>query len=194
MPKRGGRARRTAATKDQVNKDGTKPRQAPQPADSPHVLDWSGAGGSSQNFVDAACLLYFLCKQLREDADDDSDHERDADGEDDQHDEISDEEVVPCDSQTGDNQDQDQERLQLAESRLRNRFLDRLAEVLARIKGSPDEVASAYMVEVEDDKGNQRAEVRIAKNEGLSERDRKYLKKLGATLEQVARGGKSATS
>lgn len=81
-------------------------------------------------------------------------------GDDENHDEeneqdgISDEDLAPWDSQIRDKEDLEQ--LHMARSRLRNRFLDRLAEVLARFKGKLDEVTSAYMIEAEDDEGNQR--------------------------------------
>ncbi len=82
----------------------------------------------------------------------------------------------------------------MARSWLRNRFRDRLAEVVARVKGDLDEVAGAYMVEVEDDEGNQRVDIRVAKDEGLLGGDIDYLRNLGVDMERIARGGKSVIS
>lgn len=95
--------------------------------------------------MDAACLLQLLCRQLREDTEDESYHEQDVNAKNEQHD-TSDEDLAPWDSHVRDNQDQ--ERLQPTQSKLRKRFLHRLAEVLARVKGAPGEVAIAYMVEL----------------------------------------------
>lgn len=127
---------------------------------------------------------------MREDSEDESGHEQDVNAEDEQ-DGISDEDPVPWDSHNRDCQDQ--EKLQMAQSRLRNRFLDRLAEVLARVKGVPEEIANAYMVEAEDDHGNPRVEIRVTKDEGVSGGDMDYLRDLGVDLKRVARG-KLATS
>ena len=71
-----------------------------------------------------------------------------------EQDEISDEDLALWDSQIRDKEDLEQ--LHMARPRLRNRFLDRLAEVLARVKGKLDGVTSAYMTEAEDHEGNQR--------------------------------------
>ena len=84
--------------------------------------------------------------------------------------------------------------VQLAHSGPRSRFLDRLAKVLARDKGKPEEVASAYMIEVEDNEFGQQVEIRVAKDEGLLESDTDYLRELGVDLERVVRGDKSASS
>lgn len=51
------------------------------------------------------------------------------------------------------------------------------------------QVASAYMAEMSNDDGSQRVEIRLAKNEGLSDEDKEYLKTLFDTLMQIARGG-----
>ena len=80
----------------------------------------------------------------------------------------------------------------LAEATLKSRFLDRLAEVLARVKKPPEgvkQVASAYMAEMDDDDGGQRVEIRLAKNEGLSGEDEEYLNTLFQVLMRIARGG-----
>ena len=140
--------------------------------------------------MDTACLLSLLCNQLREDTVDEGDDENDVHEENEQ-DEISDEDLARWDSQIRDKEDKEQ--LHMAHSRLRNRFLDRLAEVLARVKGKPGEVTSTYMTEAEDEEGNQRVEICVAKNEGLSEGDSEYLLELGCHLERIARGGKLAT-
>ena len=141
--------------------------------------------------MDVTCLLYMLCKQLREDTNQ-SDYEYDVDTDDEQDetsDDTSDQQLAPGDSQMRGSHDL--ERLQLSQARLRSRFLDRLAEVLARVKEEPGEVASAYMVEIGDG-GSEQVEIRVAKNEGLSQGDLYYLRDLGVSLERVARGGKSA--
>ena len=118
---------------------------------------------------------------------DEGDDENHVDEENEQ-DEISDEDLAPWDSQIRDKEDLEQ--LHMARPRLRNRFLDRLAEVLARVKGKLSEVTSAYMTEAEDDEGNQRVKY---VNKGLSKGDSGYLLKLGYHLEQITRGGKLAT-
>ena len=139
--------------------------------------------------MDTTCLLSLLCNQLREDNVDEGDDENHVDEENEQ-DEISDEDLAPWDSQIRDKEDLEQ--LHMARSRLRNRILDRLAEVLARVKGKLDEVISAYMTEAEDDEGNQRVKY-------VSQRIKDFPKviqdllKLGYHLEQITRGGKLAT-
>lgn len=50
-------------------------QQAPPPADSPYVLGWACARGSGRRIGDAACLVRLLCKRLRDDAEDEGDHE-----------------------------------------------------------------------------------------------------------------------
>lgn len=50
------------------------------------------------------------------------------------------------------------------------------------------------MVEVEDDEGNQRVDIRVAKDEGLLGGDIDYLRNLGVDMERIARGGKSVIS
>ena len=189
MPKRGGKARRKRPTENENDRDNRQPKQAAPPAGNHLLFDWAGICGSGQDFVDTACLLSLLCTQLRDDTEDESDDENDVHEENEQ-DEISDEDLAPWDSQIRDKRDEGQ--LHMARSRLRNRFLDRLTEVLARVKGEPDEVASAYMTEAEDHEGNQRVEIRVAKNGGLSEDDSRYLVDIGIHLERVARGGKLA--
>ena len=132
--------------------------------------------------MDAACLLSLLCKQLRDDTEDEDDHEYDVEAGDEQ-DDMSDEDFQAWDVNLPNNRDN--QGLQLAYSTLKNRFLNRLAEVLARIKGAADEVAGVYMVEIEDDKGNHQVEVRVAKNGGLSKDDRDYLSKLKSDLQRL---------
>ena len=86
----------------------------------------------------------------------------------------------------------DKQKSKLAEAALKSRFLDRLAEVLARVKKPPEavkQVASAYMAEKDNDDGSQCVEVWIAKNEGLSDEDDAYLKTLFGVLMRIARGG-----
>lgn len=86
----------------------------------------------------------------------------------------------------------DKQKLILAEAALKSRFLDRLAEILARFKKPPEavkQVASAYMAEMDIDDGSQSVEIRLVKNEGLSGEDYGYVKTLFDVLMQVARGG-----
>ena len=61
--------------------DSSQPRQAPQKEDMPYVLDRAGICGSRQSFVDASRLLVLLCKQLRDDAEDEADNELEMDAE-----------------------------------------------------------------------------------------------------------------
>lgn len=86
----------------------------------------------------------------------------------------------------------DKQKSVLAEAALKSRFLDRLAEVLARVKKPLEavkQVACAYMAEMDNDDGSQHVEIRLAKNEGLSGKDNGYLKTLLGVLMQIARGG-----
>lgn len=89
----------------------------------------------------------------------------------------------------------EEQKSTLVEANLKNRFLDRLAEVLARIKRPPEavkQIASVYMKEMDDNDGSQRVEIRLAKNEGPSGQDNDYLKMLFGLLMQIARGGRAA--
>lgn len=55
-PKRGGKARRKGLAKNQADKDSIQPRQVSLPRDMPYILDWAGACGPHQKFMDAGCL------------------------------------------------------------------------------------------------------------------------------------------
>jgi hypothetical protein len=86
----------------------------------------------------------------------------------------------------------DEESLQLTLARLRSHFLDRLSEALARTKDLPEavkQISSAYLEEFGGDPSSQRVQIHVSKNEGFSDQDKDYLKKLSGCLEQIARGG-----
>ena len=154
-------------------------------------LNWGSISTTRQDFSDTNCILSMLCSQLGGDVLDDEDVEQSQNTE-----------AVEDDSDFGDGAiemwesdkiDQyDKQKSILAEAALKSRFLDRLAEVLARVKKPPEavkQVASAYMAEMDNDDGSQRVEIRLAKNEGLSGEDDEYLKTLFGVLMQIARGG-----
>ena len=89
----------------------------------------------------------------------------------------------------------DQQHLSITLAQLRNRFLDRLAEVLARVKLPPEaakQVTSAYLGESEGCDGFSHVHIVLAKNEGLTMVDERYLSVLRKILMQRARGGESA--
>ncbi|KAK0510902.1 hypothetical protein JMJ35_006454 [Cladonia borealis] len=138
-------------------------------------LQWPSICGSRQKFIDANCILSMLSPQ-----------QRDEDLEDDyaQHDftELWDpERSEQC----------DQQHLSIALAQLRNRFLDRLAEVLARVKLPPEaakQVTSAYLGEREGYECLGHVHIVLAKNEGLTAVDEPYLNTLGEILLQRARG------
>ncbi len=88
----------------------------------------------------------------------------------------------------------DQQHLSSALAHLRNRFLDRLAEVLARLKVPPQaakEVTSAYLRESGGHDGLGHVHVVLAKDEGLTVVDKQYLIALSDILMQRARCGES---
>jgi len=157
-------------------------------------LNWGPTSTTRQDFVDTNCILSMLCSQLGSDVLDDEDVEQSQDTE-----------TVEDDStssygefetwESGTTNQYDKPKSILAEAALKNRFLDRLAEVLARVKRPPEavkQVASAYMAEMVNDDGSQRVEIRLAKNEGLSAEDDGYLRTLFGVLMQIARGGTAA--
>ena len=133
-----------------------------------------------------------LCPQLTGDVLDDEDVEQSQNIE----------EAVDNDSDCGDEANEvwdsderdqyDKQESLLAKAALKSRFLDRLAEVMARVKKPPEgvkQVASAYMAEKDMDDGSQSVEIWLAKNEGLSDDDDEYVKTLFGVLMQIARGG-----
>ena len=172
-------------------------------------LKWASVGTTRQDFVATNCSLSMLCSQLEGDVLlDHEDGEQDPDtgpaaaedGSDFGGNEAvemweSDDKMI--DDQKQQQQQHDKQKSTLAEAALKSRFLDRLAEVLARVKKPPQavkQVATAYMAEMDhgddDDDGSQRrVEIRLAKNEGLSGEDEGYLRMLFGALRQVARGG-----
>lgn len=155
-------------------------------------LNWGSISTTRQNFVDTNCILSMLCSQLGGDVLDDEELEQspnpeaeDGDGSD-----FGDGATEMWESDTADQYDE--HNSVLAEAALKSRFLDRLAEVLARAKKPPQaakQVASAYMAEMDNNGGNQHVEIRLAKNEGLSGEDEEYLKAIFGVLMQIARGG-----
>lgn len=157
-------------------------------------LNWGLVHTTRQDFLDTNCILSMLCFQLGGDVLDDKDVEQGQDTgamEDDS--DSGDEAFEIWESDTV--EQYDQQKLVLAEAALKSRFLDHLAEVLARIKKPPEgvkQVASAYMAEMHNEDGSQRVEIRLAKNEGLSVEDDRYLKTLFGILMQIARGGTAA--
>lgn len=154
-------------------------------------LNWGSISTTRQDFLDTNCILSMLCSQLGGDVLDDEDVEQSQDTEAIEDDSgFGDGAVEMWESDTTDQYDK--QKSILAEAALKSRFLDRLAEVLARVKKPPEavkQVASAYMAEMDDDDGSQRVEIRLAKNEGLSGEDDGYLKTLFGVLMQIARGG-----
>ena len=132
-----------------------------------------------------------LCSQLKSDVLDDEDTEQSQDTEAEEDDsDFSDEAFQTWEPDKMDRDDK--QKSMLAEAALKNRFLDRLAEVLTRAKKPPEakkQVASAYLAEIGDDDGSQSVEIRLAKNGGLSLEDDGYLKTLFGILMQISRGG-----
>ena len=162
----------------------------PQP-ERTFKVDWKSICTSRQDFVDTNYILSKLCSQLKGDELDDKDVEQSQDTEAVEDDaELDDGEIEMWEPETTDQYDR--EKSIMAEAALKSRFLDRLAEVLATVKRPPEavkQVASAYMAEMSNGDGSQRVEIRLAKNEGLSDEDKKYLEELFGILMQIARGG-----
>ena len=154
-------------------------------------INWGAISTTRQNFVDTNCILSMLCRQLGSDVLDDEDAEQRQHVEAAENDsDCGDEAIEMWDSDERDQYEKQQSIL--AEAALKSRFLDRLAEVLARVKKPPEavkQVASAYMAEIDIDDGSQSVEIRLAKNEGLSDEDYGYVKTLFDVLMEVARGG-----
>lgn len=156
-------------------------------------LNWGSISKTRQDFVDANCILSMLCSQLGGDVLDDKDVEQSQNtgAVQDDSDSDSDDGAIEMWGSGKTNQ-YDKQKSILAEAALKSRFLDRLAEVLARAKKPPEavrQVAGAYMAEMHNDDGSHHVEIRLAKNEGLSGEDEEYLKTLFGVLMQIARGG-----
>ena len=154
-------------------------------------VDWKSICTSRQDLLDTNYILSKLCSQLKGDELDDKDGKQSQDTEaEEDNPELDDGELEMWESKTTDQSKK--EKSILAEAALKSRFLDRLTEVLARVKRPPEaveQVASAYMAETSNDDGSQRVEIRLAKNEGLSDEDKEYLEELFGILMQIARGG-----
>ncbi len=167
-----------------------------------HRLDSSFISKTRQTFVDSVRILSLLSKQqAHDDIDDGQDILDDvcADG---AGDDIQGEGEGKSDDEDGDldwwdktleeRQAHDKGSLQLTLARLRNHFLDRLSEVLARTKDQPKAVkqmSSAYLEEVGGNSSSQRVEIRVSKNEGFSNQDQEHLKAPSDCLEKIAAGG-----
>ncbi len=154
-------------------------------------LNWKTISTTRQNFVDTNCILSMLCSQIGGDnsGNKDVEHSPNTEADDDASD-FGDGAAETWES--GTTNQYDKNKSIQAEAALKSRFLDRLAEVLARVKRPPEgvkQVASVYMAEMDNDDGSQNVEIRLAKNEGLSGEDDEYLKMLLAVLMQIARGG-----
>lgn len=181
MARNKGRGHREGSANDHSN---SRPERTSE-------LNWGSISTTRPDFVDTNCILSMLCSQLRGDVFDEGDAEQSQDTE--AVDDDSDFGDGAMEMEESDRTDQyDKQESSLAEAALKSRFLDRLAEVLARVKKPPEavkQVASAYMAEMDNDDGSQRVEIRIAKNEGLSAEDDGYLRALFGVLMQIARGG-----
>ena len=140
----------------------------PQP-ERTFEVDWKSICTSRQNFLDTNCILSKLCSQLKGDELGNKDGKQSQDTEAVEDDpELDDGELEMWESKTTDQYEM--EKSILAEAALKSRFLDRLAEVLARVKRPPEgvkQVASAYMAEMINDDGSQRVEIQLAKNEAV---------------------------
>lgn len=212
MPKRGGKkARRTSKLQCERAPHNEMSSQSTH-TDRCHRLDWTQISGSRQNFIDSTCILSMLSPQQRGDGIDDGDpydglgHEglKSGDDDDDDGDDFNDDDDELADAEgaiwdIGRKEMNSKERQKLAEAILRNRFLDRLSEVLARAKRPPlavKVIASAYMAESIDQHGSQQVQIIVAKNEGLNGQDDEYLRHLVDTLMQVSQNaqGQEANS
>lgn len=160
--------------------------------DRPAELKWPSISGSRQNFVDANCVLSMLCLQQRDENPEDEEFQHSISALD-EVDESDGEEMELVDPGKAELHHEKQSQLALAN--LRNRFLDRLAEVLAWVRRPPEavkQISSGYLAESEDQASMQHAHISLAKNEGLNANDHDYLEDLCNTLMQIARGGELA--
>jgi hypothetical protein len=164
-------------------------------------LDWSSISGTQANFFNTFCLLELLHRGLRE-----SEIPRSQSGisEDGGHED----EVIDRVEEDGSETSSDESSPDsfekpagngnsvLEKTILRDKFLDRLAEILARYKDDPGakirqankHIASAYMEE----HGDESVELFIAKNEGLYPTDEAYLKSLGGFLQDLSQKSKTS--
>jgi hypothetical protein len=164
-------------------------------------LDWSSISGTQASFFNAICLLELLHRGLKENEilRIQSGTVWDRGGEDKITDRVEDD-----DSETS-NDESSQGSFEkpagdgtstLEQTILRDKFLDRLTEILARYKDDRDakirqankHIASAYMEEHE----GENVEVFIAKNEGLCPTDIAYLKALGGFLQEITQKSKAS--
>jgi hypothetical protein len=164
-------------------------------------LDWSSISGTESNFFNAVCLLELLHKGLQEteippsqlDTAEDADVPENEESNESYESEISSNESskqASFDDPNGPKISPPQRNV------LRDKFLDRLAEVLARFKDAPKannrqaykHIASAYMEEQEE----KSVTVIIAKNKGLDKVDQKYLEQLSQFLQDISQKGKNA--
>lgn len=157
-------------------------------------LNWESISKTRQDFVDTNCILSILCFQLGGNVLDDDDVEQSPDTEatevDDDASDLDDGVVNMWESDLTNRYDE--HNSVLSQAVLKSRFLDRLTEVLARVKKPPEamrQVAGAYMAEKDNVDGSQLVEIRLAKNGGLSVEDDEYLKSLFGVLMQLAQGG-----
>lgn len=135
-----------------------------------HRLDWNEISTTRQNFVDTVYLLSMLDEQQRADNDEDYSDDMSAENNSDWNDEEDDFDytIQSLHEEIG---AKDKSVASTTLAGLKNHFLDRLSELLARKKGSSTdgkEVSCAYMMEHIVQRGPSRAQVRVAKNEGLS--------------------------
>ena len=154
-------------------------------------LQWPSICGSRQKFIDANCILSMLSPQQRDEDLEDDYAQHDLQDEDDDE-EFGEDFTELWDPERS--EQCDQQHLSIALAQLRNRFLDRLAEVLARVKLPPEaakQVTSAYLGEREGYEGLGHVHIVLAKNEGLTAVDEPYLNTLSEILMQRARGGES---
>ena len=168
------------------------------PADSSSISSernveprWPSICGSRQNFIDASCILSMLSPQQRDEDLEDDHAQHDLQNEEDSE-EYEEEFTELWDPEKS--EQCDQQHLSITLAQLRNRFLDRLAEVLARVKLPPEaakQVTSAYLGESEGCDGFSHVHIVLAKNEGLTMVDERYLSVLRKILMQRARGGES---
>lgn len=180
-----------ARKKGRGSKKGSASHASNSSAERASGLHWESISTTRQDFVDTNCILSMLCSQLESDVLDDEDLEQSQDTEDVEDDSTSsNQDFEMWNPDTTDQYDKHKSRL--AEAALKNRFLDRLAEVLARVKKPPEavkQIASAYMAEMDNADGSQHVEIRLAKNEGLCPADHDFLKTLFGELMRIARRG-----
>ena len=180
-----------ARNKGRRHREGSANHRSNSGLERTFELNWGATSTTRQDFLDTNCILSMLCPQLGDDVLDDEDVEQSQNTEAVENDPDFDDGAIEMWEPDVTDQDDKQKSI-LTEAALKSRFLDRLAEVMARFKQAPKavkQVASAYMAETECDDRSRSVEIRLAKNEGLSDEDDRYLKTLFGVLMQVARGG-----